>query len=254
MKIRLLGDTLDEGDVREALGQVRSGRGLRILKKGSRSLVVWVSRDAAVDVVVKQFDFSKAKSRLSYPFGVDKASRTIRHSRIIRHLGFYTPEIYAAVPERVGGRLGQVTLLMEAVPDCVAIRHLAESPDTVDGGQLLCRVVPFLRKIHEAGLFSTDLVKNIEVAGAGTDARIVLMDVENTRRFWGIQLRRRRRDFMRLMEYGGASDPEEITSLLRSYEQASATGCRRLPSDWLSVDEVLAELERRRLERAERTG
>ncbi len=257
-KIRLLDNILNEATVVQAMRQLVTGRGTRILEKGSRSDVLWIQMDNGTALVAKRYFFRKIKSRLEYFIGMDKSARTVRAGRVVKRLGINTPRIHALVRE--GGFLlpHGITLLAEAIANARPMPAVYCELGSEQAHHLLEETVTFIRQVHDAGLFMPDFVKNIEVIPQDKNWKFFLFDMDNTHHWPGIRWKRRCHDLVRLIQYCGVTDRDQISALLSWYlspPRGQEAVKRRLSGHCpISPDYLAAEAQRGRHPKVEYPG
>lgn len=249
--VRLLDSSLSREQAVQVLRQVRSGESIKVLKRGRRSLVLRVDLSGGLSVVAKRYPVSTWRGYGLHLIGMDKPARSVRASRMVRRLGFRVPAMHALLREGGFLRPTHLTLLSEYVDGVVSLPYLSAKLAPAERLRLVEQAVVFVRQTHDARLYSPVLTKNIEVESRNGTWRFNLFDMDGTHYLYGLQLVRRRKDFLRVLQYGWVTDRETIARLRDVYLGATPGRLsNRLQSrrdEWMPLDGLVADATPRTL-------
>jgi len=245
--VRLLHDQLTREQVLDSLDRFRTAPDALVLKRGGHAEIVRVPLPGPCrSVVVRRYNLQTTKARLEHLVRMDKAARMLRASPRVARAGIRTPRIHARVAEGPPCRRHHVSLVCEDIAGCLPLPLYYPNLEPARRTPFLKAAITFLRHVHDAGLYMTDMVKNIEVATprAHDGWEFWFFDLDKVYQRPGLHLRRRRRDVVRLLQYAAVSDRAVITALREQYVRKPLRPLWRRTGPtaerWLSID-ALAE-------------
>ncbi len=132
-----------------------------------------------------------------------RARRSVRGAELLRASGFRHPEPYAAIELSSAGSIRASYLISEPLRSA---RNLSVFIKVKDGRRrqsarwrrgVLDAVAREVRRLHDAGLFSSDLQEtNLMLEETGGDPAIYFVDLDGFRRLWRVGRSRRERNLV----------------------------------------------------------
>jgi tRNA A-37 threonylcarbamoyl transferase component Bud32 len=185
-----------------------------------------------------------------------QARRSLRGARMLSEAGFLAPMPLAASEQISRGAISSSWIFSQALSSGRVFSRFIErgqAPAHLDRQrrrEALAAVARCVRRLHDAGLFTSDLQEtNLVLDQAGDTVRIHFVDLDGFRRLARVSCKRRRRNLVQLdRSVGRFMSRTERLRFLRTYlgHEWSREGTRRI------VERLLRERERKERQFARR--
>jgi tRNA A-37 threonylcarbamoyl transferase component Bud32 len=181
-----------------------SGAAFEPVKDEAKTRAGFVALENGTPVFIKRFSSGSRARGLWARIRGSRARRSIRGARLLRTCGFRCPEPYAAFEIRSGLSVPASYLLSEPLPKAQTLsRFLLTRPwkpgTHVWRRAVLATVAREIRRLHDAGLFTSDLQEtNMMLEEVDGETRIYFVDLDGFRRLRKVAWRLRERNLVQL--------------------------------------------------------
>jgi hypothetical protein len=160
----------------------------RPVKDEARTKAGFINVDGA-RAFIKRFDSGPGARAWWIRFRGSRASRSLRGAELLQARGFRRPEPYAASEVRIAGSVRASYLISEPLDNARTLsafvklrRHSGIGPDVPWRSAVLNAVAREIRRLHDAGLFSSDLQEtNLMLEEAEGAPKIYFVDLDGFR-------------------------------------------------------------------------
>jgi len=156
-------------------------------------------------VFIKRFETKSWADGIFERMRGSRAARSLRGAALLAQAGFVRPAPLAALDVRCAGSVRESYLLSEALEQA---QTLSAFVDRRPGGtrrdfrwrrEISRSVAAEVRRLHEAGLYSSDLQEtNLMLEPTGNDVQIYFVDLDGFRRLARVSWRHRMRNLVQL--------------------------------------------------------
>jgi tRNA A-37 threonylcarbamoyl transferase component Bud32 len=216
-------------------------------------------------VFVKRFTPASRVEGIRERLRGSRAARSLRAWKMLTAAGFMVPAPLAVGEQLSGGGVATSWMISEALGAAKVFSQFIErghAPAVLENPQrreALAAVAAAVRRLHDSGLFSSDLQEtNLMLDRSGGALRIYFVDLDRFRRTAGVGWKRRRRNLVQLdRSVGRFMSRGERLRFLRVYlgEQVDRPERRKLVEQLMRErDRKDREFARRRARRAGQSG
>lgn len=182
-----------------------AGAGFEPVKDEAKTRAGFIAIGNGSQAFIKRFDSgSRARGLLARVRG-SRARRSVQGAALLRSHGFRCPEPYAALEVRSAGSVGASYLISEALRGArvfsvfVGLLRRFKGPQARWRGAVLASVAKEIRRLHDAGLFSSDLQEtNLMLEEVDGEIRIYFVDLDRFRHVAQVRRRLRERNLVQL--------------------------------------------------------
>ncbi|MFI5351668.1 MAG: lipopolysaccharide kinase InaA family protein [Candidatus Binatales bacterium] len=175
------------------------------VKDETKTRAGFIALENGASAFIKRFD----RGSLTYGWWLrirgSRARRSIRGAALLRAHGFGHPEPYAALELSSAGSIRVCYLISEPLRNAktlsvsIDLRGRARGAQAAWRRSVLAAVAREIRRLHEAGLFSSDLQEtNLMIERSGGEPRIYFVDLDGFRHLGRVRQHRRERNLVQL--------------------------------------------------------
>ncbi len=193
------------GDDRLARRDLIAGTGFEPVKDEARTRAGFATVKNGARVFIKRFDAGTRARGLWDRVRGSRAARSVAGAALLRSRGFRCPEPYAAIDARRGGSIVASYLISEPLERASVLSafiRLNRPPMEPGAGwrrRTLAAVAREVRRLHDAGLFTSDLQEtNLMLEEAGGELRIYFVDLDGFRSLRRVGWQMRERNLVQL--------------------------------------------------------
>ena len=182
-----------------------SGAAFEPVKDETKTRAGFIALENGASAFIKRFD----RGSLTYGWWLrirgSRARRSLRGAALLRAHGFGHPEPYAALELSSAGSIRASYLISEPLRSAKTLSAFINLRGRARGEQagwrrsVLAAVAREIRRLHEAGLFSSDLQEtNLMIDQGGGEPRIYFVDLDGFRLLRRVPRHRRERNLVQL--------------------------------------------------------
>ena len=211
----------DWTEIAERADALMAAEGFRTIKDEAKTRAGFVTVGEQ-PVFIKRFQTKSWADGILERIRGSRAARSLKGAALLARAGFACPAPLAALDVRSAGAVRTSYLLSEALGEA---RTLSAFVDRRLGGarrdfrwrrEISRSVASEVRRLHEAGLYSSDLQEtNLMLEPGGDGLRIYFVDLDGFRRLARVSWRHRKRNLVQLDRSAGRflSRPERLRFL-----------------------------------------
>ncbi len=182
-----------------------SGPGFEPVKDEAKTRAGFIALENGAEAFIKRLD----PGSWTYGWWVrirgSRARRSVRSAALLRSHGFRHPEPYAAAELRSAGSIRASYLISEPLRSArtlsvfIDLRTRARGERARRRRSVLAAVAREIRRLHDAGLFSSDLQEtNLMIDQVEGEPKIYFVDLDGFRRLRRVRQQRRERNLVQL--------------------------------------------------------
>jgi len=186
-----------------------SGAAFEPVKDETRTRAGFIALENGAPAFIKRFDRGSRAYAQIYGWWLrirgSRARRSLRGAALLGAHGFRHPEPYAAIEFSVAGSIRASYLISEPLRSAkplsvfLGLRRRARGEQAGWRRSVLAAVAREIRRLHEAGLFSSDLQEtNLMIDQGGGEPRIYFVDLDGFRLLRRVPRYRRERNLVQL--------------------------------------------------------